>query len=143
MDSLTLSQEIEADYPRAEVGFPVAWRGHELTHANLVLEGGAMRGLFTAGVLDYLMDRGLFCERVIGVSAGALWCGADVVDGAAFEVEGERFAPVQCFQHPFVRLVAGRVDHTGQQNGVARLERGQVLRGAGGGQFVLHVHQAS
>ena len=82
MDSLTLSQEIEADYPRAEVGFPVAWRGHELTHANLVLEGGAMRGLFTAGVLDYLMDRGLFCERVIGVSAGALM-GYNYVAGQA------------------------------------------------------------
>lgn len=82
MDPLTFAQEIEADYPRAEVDFPVAWRGCELTRANLVLEGGAMRGLFTAGVLDYFMDRGLFCERVIGVSAGALM-GYNYVAGQA------------------------------------------------------------
>ena len=57
-----------------------AWRGHATTHANLVLEGGAMRGQFTAGVLDLFMDKKLFCERVIGVSAGAL-CGYNYVAG--------------------------------------------------------------
>ena len=57
-----------------------AWRGHATTHANLVLEGGAMRGQFTAGVLDFFMDQKLFCERVIGVSAGAL-CGYNYVAG--------------------------------------------------------------
>lgn len=49
-----------------------AWIGHATAHANLVLEGGAMRGQFTAGVLDFFLDNKLFCERVIGVSAGAL-----------------------------------------------------------------------
>lgn len=49
-----------------------AWHDGAIAHANLVLEGGAMRGQFTAGVLDFFMDQGLFCERVIGVSAGAL-----------------------------------------------------------------------
>lgn len=39
-----------------------------------------MRGQFTAGVLDFFMDRKLFCERVIGVSAGAL-CGYNYVAG--------------------------------------------------------------
>lgn len=82
MDSHTLKEEIEADYQPAKVDFPVAWRGHEVTRANLVLEGGAMRGLFTAGVLDCFMDRGLFCERVIGVSAGALM-GYNYVAGQA------------------------------------------------------------
>lgn len=57
-----------------------AWRGHSTTPANLVLEGGAMRGQFTAGVLDYFMENHLFCERVIGVSAGAL-CGYNYVAG--------------------------------------------------------------
>ncbi len=57
-----------------------AWRRHATTHANLVLEGGAMRGQFTAGVLDFFMDKKLFCERVIGVSAGAL-CGYNYVAG--------------------------------------------------------------
>ena len=31
-----------------------------------------MRGQFTAGVLDYFLEHGLFCDQVIGVSAGAL-----------------------------------------------------------------------
>ncbi|HOT61634.1 MAG TPA: patatin family protein [Treponemataceae bacterium] len=42
-----------------------------LNGAALVLEGGGMRGLYTAGVLDRLMDSGLFFGYVIGVSAGA------------------------------------------------------------------------
>ncbi len=49
-----------------------AWQGCRAEPVNLVLEGGAMRGQFTAGVLDYFMEQKLFCERVIGVSAGAL-----------------------------------------------------------------------
>ena len=51
---------------------PAAYGGAETIDANLVLEGGAMRGLFTAGVLDFFMDEKLFCRRTIGVSAGAL-----------------------------------------------------------------------
>lgn len=39
--------------------------------ASLILEGGGMRGAFTAGVLDNLMDRGIRFPYVIGVSAGA------------------------------------------------------------------------
>ena len=38
---------------------------------GLVLEGGAFRGLFTAGVLDALLDIGADFKYVIGVSAGA------------------------------------------------------------------------
>ncbi|MBQ5325719.1 MAG: patatin family protein [Oscillospiraceae bacterium] len=38
----------------------------------LVLEGGGMRGAYTAGVLDYLMDKGVEFDTVYGVSAGAL-----------------------------------------------------------------------
>ena len=38
---------------------------------GLVLEGGAMRGLFTAGVLDVLMESGIRFDGAIGVSAGA------------------------------------------------------------------------
>lgn len=38
---------------------------------GLVLEGGGMRGLYTAGVLDYLMDQGIEFDYCIGVSAGA------------------------------------------------------------------------
>ena len=38
---------------------------------GLVLEGGGMRGLYTAGVLDLFLDRGIVFDYVIGVSAGA------------------------------------------------------------------------
>ncbi len=38
---------------------------------GLVLEGGAMRGMFTAGVLDVLMEQNIEVDGVIGVSAGA------------------------------------------------------------------------
>lgn len=38
---------------------------------GLVLEGGAMRGLFSAGVIDVLMENNLLPDGVIGVSAGA------------------------------------------------------------------------
>ncbi len=39
---------------------------------GLVLEGGGMRGIYTAGVLDVMMEQGLYFDGVIGVSAGAI-----------------------------------------------------------------------
>ena len=47
---------------------------------GLVLEGGAMRGLFTAGVLDVFMENGIKFDKVIGVSAGACF-GCNYVSG--------------------------------------------------------------
>lgn len=38
---------------------------------GLVLEGGAMRGLFTAGILDVMMESGIEFDGMVGVSAGA------------------------------------------------------------------------
>ena len=38
---------------------------------GLILEGGGMRGVFTCGVLDYLMDHKISFPYAIGVSAGA------------------------------------------------------------------------
>ena len=38
---------------------------------GLVLEGGAMRGLYTAGILDVMMEAGIEPDGIIGVSAGA------------------------------------------------------------------------
>ena len=40
---------------------------------GLVLEGGGMRGLFTAGVLDVMMENHIRVDGVIGVSAGAVF----------------------------------------------------------------------
>lgn len=39
--------------------------------ATMILEGGATRGVFTSGVLDYLMEQELYMSHVIGVSAGS------------------------------------------------------------------------
>ena len=38
---------------------------------GLILEGGAMRGMFTSGVLDVFMENGIDFDGAIGVSAGA------------------------------------------------------------------------
>ncbi|MFL6562556.1 MAG: patatin family protein [Bacillus sp. (in: firmicutes)] len=38
---------------------------------GLVLEGGGMRGVYTAGILEYFLESQLFFPYVIGVSAGA------------------------------------------------------------------------
>lgn len=40
---------------------------------GLVLEGGAMRGMYTAGVLDIFLDNNIEFSNIIGVSAGALF----------------------------------------------------------------------
>lgn len=39
--------------------------------AAMILEGGAKRGIFTSGVLDYLMEQDFYILHVIGVSAGS------------------------------------------------------------------------
>lgn len=39
--------------------------------AGLVLEGGGMKGIYTAGVLDYFLEKGIEFESCYGVSMGA------------------------------------------------------------------------
>lgn len=39
--------------------------------AGLILEGGGMKGVYTAGVLDFFIDKGIEFSSVYGVSAGA------------------------------------------------------------------------
>ena len=41
-----------------------------MTKTGLVLEGGGMRGIYTAGVLDVFLDHNITVDGVIGVSAG-------------------------------------------------------------------------
>jgi len=43
-----------------------------MSKTGLVLEGGGIRGIYTAGVLDYFLDQGVCVDTMIGVSAGAL-----------------------------------------------------------------------
>ena len=47
---------------------------------GLVLEGGGMRTLFTAGVLDAFLDKNIKVDGVVGVSAGALF-GVNYISG--------------------------------------------------------------
>lgn len=42
-----------------------------MSRVSLILEGGGMRGLYTAGVLDFFLDCGVEFKDIIGVSAGA------------------------------------------------------------------------
>lgn len=47
-------------------------KGSELMeNVGLVLEGGGMRGFYTAGVLDFFIEQNFYTNGVIGVSAGA------------------------------------------------------------------------
>ena len=40
-------------------------------YSGLVLEGGGMKGVYTAGVLDFFLDKGIDFSEIYGVSAGA------------------------------------------------------------------------
>lgn len=63
-------------------------RGKEKT--GLVLEGGGMRGIYTAGVLDVMMEAGIGFDGVIGVSAGA-------IHGSSF-VSGQRGRSIRYYE---------------------------------------------
>ena len=43
----------------------------KMYQAGLILEGGGMKGVYTAGVLDFFLDKGIEFSGVYGVSAGA------------------------------------------------------------------------
>ena len=47
---------------------------------GLVMEGGALRGLFTAGVIDVFMENGITFDGAVGVSAGATF-GCNIKSG--------------------------------------------------------------
>ena len=40
---------------------------------GLVLEGGAMRGMYTAGIIDMLLENNIKIDTIVGVSAGVLF----------------------------------------------------------------------
>lgn len=61
------------DSGRSEKEEPLNAMGAPRTGVDLVLEGGGMRGVFTAGVLDVMQEAGVFgFDTVWGVSAGAI-----------------------------------------------------------------------
>ena len=71
---------------------------------GLVLEGGAMRGMYTAGVLDVFLENQIKFDGIIGVSAGALF-GVNYLSGQKGRVirYNKRFAGkmfhVSCNKH--------------------------------------------
>ena len=42
-----------------------------MINADMILEGGGLRGVFTSGVLDFLQEQEFYTSNVIGVSAGS------------------------------------------------------------------------
>lgn len=63
-----------------EPGYLPAYAGHEALDLSITVEGGALRGIFAAGVLDFFMDMGVWAKNLVGVSAGSL-CGFNYVSG--------------------------------------------------------------
>ena len=41
--------------------------------SGLIMEGGAMRGMFTCGVIDVFMEEGIDFDGAAGISAGAVF----------------------------------------------------------------------
>ncbi|GAE91110.1 patatin-like phospholipase [Gracilibacillus boraciitolerans JCM 21714] len=63
---------------------------------GLVLEGGGSRGVYTAGVLRYLMENDTFFPYVIGVSAGAC-------NGSSYiskQIDRNRITTIEYVNHP-------------------------------------------
>ncbi len=78
-DDINLPREIYT--PSDTPGYKPAYTGREAMDLNIVVEGGALRGMFAAGALDFFIDMGIWGKNVIGVSAGAL-CGFNYVAGS-------------------------------------------------------------
>lgn len=51
-----------------------------MSKVGIILEGGAMRSIYTAGILDFYLDKGINIENVLAVSAGA-YAGMNYVSG--------------------------------------------------------------
>lgn len=63
---------------------------------GLVLEGGGMRGAYTAGVLHWLLQEKIAFDYIVGISSGALYGGMfalgkkDTLEKAAIEVAADK-----------------------------------------------------
>lgn len=66
---------------------------------GLVLEGGGMRGIYTAGVLDVFMEQGILFDGVIGVSAGAIHGGSYISGQIGRNI---RYYKKYCRDHRFI-----------------------------------------
>ena len=67
-----MKKQKETVYSRVDE-LPEGRASDEITEGCLVLEGGAWKGMYTAGVLDALMKNGINFRTTVGISAGALF----------------------------------------------------------------------
>lgn len=77
---------------------------------GLALEGGAMRGLYTAGVLDIMLDNGIKADTVIGTSAGVLF-GVNYASGQRGRAlrYNKKYAPKGCYMGIRSLLTTGNI----------------------------------
>ena len=65
---------------------------------GLILEGGAMRSVFSAGVLDRLMEEGIQIPNVLAVSAGA-YAGMNYVSGQKGRITSAVITPLREYKY--------------------------------------------
>lgn len=63
-------------------------------NTGIILEGGAMRSIFTAGVLDFLLEKNIHIPNVLAVSAGA-YAGMNYVSGQKGRILDAVVAPME------------------------------------------------
>ena len=68
----------------------------------LVLEGGAKRGIYTAGVLDVLLENGIMTDGVLGVSAGAIHGCSYVARQAEDPVQSQVWLRLPFYEFPVI-----------------------------------------
>lgn len=80
---------------------------------GLVLEGGAMRGMYTAGILDVFLDHQISVDCIAGVSAGALF-GVNYLSGQRGRVirYNKRFNSDKCYMGLLPLLREGNIVST-------------------------------
>lgn len=68
-----MNEDLFAKPTQSRKSFTLTSWEESIVKIGMVLEGGAMRGMYTAGVLDTLMDEEVPVDAIVGVSAGALF----------------------------------------------------------------------
>ena len=63
-------------------------------NVGIILEGGAMRSMFSAGILDFFLDQGIEIPNVLAVSAGA-YAGMNYVSGQRGRVVDAVIKPLE------------------------------------------------
>ena len=65
-----------------------------MRETGIMIEGGAMRSIFAAGILDFLLEKKIEVPNVIAVSAGA-YAGMNYVSEQKVRAEEAVFKPLE------------------------------------------------